>query len=105
MIREVMSSGIPNWVPAQQLPLMRYGYLEESYFSLSYSAVDDDEAVIRGMLCVCSEVTEQVVSARRMRLLRGLAAASEARSPEAACEHVGRILEEHRSTCRLPRCI
>jgi len=95
MIREVMSSGIPNWVPAQQLPLMRYGYLEESYFSLSYSAVDDDEAVIRGMLCVCSEVTEQVVSARRMRLLRGLAAASEARSPEAACEHVGRILEEH----------
>ena len=61
MIHEVMSSGVPNWVPAQQLPLMRAGYLEESYFSLSYSAVNDDEGVIRGMLCVCSEATEQIV--------------------------------------------
>ena len=95
MIREVMSSGVPNWVPAQQLPLMRAGYLEESYFSLSYSAVDDDEGVIRGMLCVCSEATEQIVSARRMKLLRELAAAGEARNPKATSEHLSRIMEEH----------
>jgi signal transduction histidine kinase len=95
MIREVMSSGVPNWVPAQQLPLVRSGYMEESYFSLSYSAVDDDRGVIRGMLCVCNEVTEEIVSARRLKLLRGLAAASEARSPRSACERVSRILEEH----------
>ena len=74
---------------------MRAGYLEESYFSLSYSAVDDDEGVIRGMLCVCSEVTEQIVSARRMKLLRELAAAGEARSPKATSEHLSRIIEEH----------
>jgi signal transduction histidine kinase/PAS domain-containing protein len=95
MIREVMSTGIPNWVPAQQLPLMRAGYLEESYFSLSYSAVDDDDGVIRGMLCVCSEVTEQIVSARRMKLLRELAAAGEAKSWQATCEHLGLIIGEH----------
>src|SRR5678816_2641272 len=65
MIAEVMATGIPNWVPANCLPLVRSGYLEESYFSLSCSAVDDDDGEIRGMLCVCSEVTEQVVNARR----------------------------------------
>ena len=63
MIRELMSSGVPSWVPARKLPLKRAGYLEESYFRLWYVAVDDEEGVIRGMLCVCSEVTEQIVSA------------------------------------------
>jgi signal transduction histidine kinase len=73
MIHAVMSTGVPNWVPAQQLPLERAGYREESYFSLSYSAVEDDAGVITGMLCVCSEVTQQILGERRLKLLRDLA--------------------------------
>ncbi|HZJ67123.1 MAG TPA: histidine kinase dimerization/phospho-acceptor domain-containing protein, partial [Kofleriaceae bacterium] len=95
MIAEVMATGIPNWVPANCLPLVRSGYLEESYFSLSCSAVDDDDGEIRGMLCVCSEVTEQVVNARRTRLLRELGAGGETRSPEATCEHIARVIADH----------
>jgi signal transduction histidine kinase len=95
MITEVMTTGIPNWVPAHRLPLLRSGYLEESYFSLSYSAVDDDDGEIRGMLCVCSEVTDQVVHARRTRLLRELVAAGETRSAAATCEHLARVVAEH----------
>lgn len=30
MIHEVMSTGVPNWVPGQMLPLERSGYREES---------------------------------------------------------------------------
>ncbi|MFP3541458.1 hybrid sensor histidine kinase/response regulator, partial [Pseudomonas sp. SIMBA_044] len=41
MIRNVMTTGIPNWVPNQQLALDRSGFTEEAYFSLSYSAVED----------------------------------------------------------------
>jgi signal transduction histidine kinase len=85
MIHAVMSTGVPNWVPAQPLPLERAGYREESYFSLSYSAVENDEGVISGMLCVCSEVTQQILGERRLKLLRDLAlSAGDTRSVEDA---------------------
>lgn len=96
MIHEVMSTGIPNWVPAQVLPLERSGYHEESYFSLSYSAVEDDEGRITGMLCVCSEVTQQVLAERRTRLLRDLALkASETRSVETTCRDIEAAMAGH----------
>lgn len=96
MIHQVMSTGTPIWVPAQMLPLERAGYREESYFSLSYSTVDDDEGRIAGMLCVCSEITQQIVAERRTRLLRDLALkAGEIRSTEATCRDIGAALQEH----------
>jgi signal transduction histidine kinase len=96
MIHEVMSTGVPNWVPAQMLPLERAGYREESYFSLSYSAVEDDEGHIAGMLCVCSEVTQQVLSERRTRLLRDLALqAGETRSVETTCRDIAATMAGH----------
>jgi signal transduction histidine kinase len=96
MIHEVMSTGVPNWVPAQRLPLERAGYREESYFSLSYSAVEDDEGRIAGMLCVCSEVTQQVLGERRTRLLRDLALKSgEARSVEKTCRDIAATMAAH----------
>nr|WP_278002813.1 ATP-binding protein [Nodosilinea sp. LEGE 06152] len=89
MITEVMSTGIPNWVEDQMLVVNRSGYNEEAHFSLSYSAVEDDAGVIRGMLCVCSEVTQQVLGERRLRLQRDLAArAGETRSVEATCQDI-----------------
>jgi signal transduction histidine kinase len=89
MIHEVMSTGVPNWVPAQMLPLERAGYREEAYFSLSYSAVEDDGGTITGMLCVCSEVTQQIVGERRLNLLHDLALTSgDTRSVDQACRAV-----------------
>lgn len=86
MIQQVIATGVSNWVPAQRLLLERAGYREESWFSLSYSAVDDDAGRISGMLCVCSEVTQQVLSERRLRLLRELAAPTgPSRGVDATC--------------------
>lgn len=96
MIHEVMSTGVPNWVPAQLLPLDRSGYREESYFSLSYSAVGGDDGGAAGMLCVCSEVTQQVLGERRSKLLRELALeAGEARSVDATCQSLMLTLAGH----------
>jgi signal transduction histidine kinase len=96
MIADVMSTGVPNWVPAQRLPLERAGYREESYFSLSYSAVEDDQGVITGMLCVCSEVTQQVLGERRTRLLRDLALKSgETRTVDATCRQIAETMAAH----------
>jgi PAS domain S-box-containing protein len=96
MITEVMTTGIPNWVEDQMLAVNRSGYHEEAHFSLSYSAVEDDAGVIRGMLCVCSEVTQQVLGERRLRLQRDLSArAGERRSVDATCQDILAAIAEY----------
>lgn len=96
MIKQVMSTGISNWVPAQLLAVNRSGYNEETYFSLSYSAVEDDNNTIRGMLCVCSEVTQQVIGERRLRLQRDLAAkAGETKSVETVCTDIAAAVADY----------
>ncbi|MGW4152109.1 ATP-binding protein [Micromonospora chersina] len=73
LIEEAMATGVASWVPALQLLLERSGYREEAYFSVSHAPARDDDGRTVGIFTVCSEVTEQVVSQRRMRLLRDLA--------------------------------
>ncbi len=46
------------------------------------------------MLAVCSEVTQQVLGGRRMRLLRDLAEAGETQSVEKTCQDVAAVLAE-----------
>ena len=72
LIAEAVETGVASWVPALQLLLDRAGYREEAYFSVSHAPARDDEGVTRGVLTVCSEVTEQVVGERRLRLLGAL---------------------------------
>jgi signal transduction histidine kinase len=101
MIARVMATGVANWTPALPLLLERAGYREESYFSVSHAPAADDEGRVEGMLAVCSEVTEQVVGDRRLRLLRDLAAqagvtaAGEARTVERTCEDAAAAMAGH----------
>ncbi|MBW4417936.1 MAG: response regulator [Myxacorys californica WJT36-NPBG1] len=89
MIQTVMATGSANWTPALLLLLERSGYREESYFSVSHAPAEDDAGQIVGMLAVCSEVTQQVLGERRLRLLRDLSSkAGETRSVEATCHDV-----------------
>ena len=73
LLEEAMATGVASWVPALRLLLDRAGYREEAYFSVSHAAARDDDGTTVGVLTVCSEVTEQVVGERRLRLLRDLA--------------------------------
>ena len=50
------------------------GYLEEAYFSFSYSPIYDDDGRIGGIFCPVIETTEKVIGERRLRTLRDLAA-------------------------------
>ena len=87
MIETVMSTGVANWTPALLLVLERSGYREESYFSVSHAPAEDDFGRIVGMLAVCSEVTQQVLGERRLRLLRDLASkVAQTQSVEATCQ-------------------
>lgn len=80
LIQQAMATGVASWVPALQLLLERAGYREEAYFSVSHAPARDDEGRTVGVLTVCSEVTEQVVGERRLRLLRDLAVGGDGRT-------------------------
>ena len=96
MIEAVMATGVANWTPALPLVLERAGYREEAYFSVSHGPAEDDDGRIVGMLAVCSEVTDQVLGERRLRLLRDLATAAAApRGVAATCRDLVATIANH----------
>jgi signal transduction histidine kinase len=96
MIQQVMASGVANWTPALLLLMERSGYREEAYFSVSHSPAEDDTGAIVGMFAVCSEVTQQLLGERRLRLLRDLGTrAGETRSVEKACADMVAAIAQH----------
>jgi PAS domain S-box-containing protein len=75
-IARVLEHGQATWDEGLLLFLERSGFSEETYHTFSYSPVYDDHSRIAGMLCVVTEVTERVISERRLRALRDLAGRS-----------------------------
>jgi PAS domain S-box-containing protein len=74
-IDAVQATGQASWDQELLLFLERSGYREETYHTFSYSPLRGDDTEIAGHLCVVTEETERVISARRLRSLRELAAA------------------------------
>jgi signal transduction histidine kinase len=66
--------------------LERHGFVEETYFDVSYDPVRVESGAVGGVYCIVSETTGRVVGERRLALLRDLAAQNaSARSPREAC--------------------
>ncbi len=98
MFERVMSRGEATSYHDFLLPLDRFGYVEECYFDFSYSAVRDESAGIGGVFVTCSETTGRVLSERRLRTLRELAAdLSGATTAEDACRRAARALASNPS--------
>lgn len=97
LIDEAMATGVASWVPALRLLLDRAGYREEAYFSVSHAPARDDEGRTVGVLTVCSEVTEQVVGERRLRLLRDLSVGGDGRTVdvESTCARLAEAIGGH----------
>jgi signal transduction histidine kinase/CheY-like chemotaxis protein len=92
------NGGPPTWMEDFFLEVNRYGFTEETHFTIAYSPVPDDTAPsgIGGVLATVHEITEKVVSERRVRILRDLGTrAAQARSPEQACADAAAILGDH----------
>ncbi len=76
--------------------LDRNGYTEETYFTFCYSAIRDETQRPGGVLVTCVETPARVLSERRLRCLRELAAqAAIADTVDAACTAAVQILAEH----------
>jgi len=63
----VMNKGQSSWSEDQPLYLNRHGYIEETYFTFSYSPIPNEDGKIGGLFCACTETTEKVLAARRIK--------------------------------------
>jgi PAS domain S-box-containing protein len=68
----IMASGRPVVGADKLLPMLRNGYLEECYFSFSYSPLLDDDLQVNGVLALPWEITSEFVSYRRANVVRML---------------------------------
>lgn len=73
MFDDVLRTGEATWNEAGRLEIDRHGFLEECYFTWSYSPIFDDDGAIGGVIDTATEVTEQVLSTRRLACLSQLA--------------------------------
>ena len=68
----VLNTGEAFWAQDRPFFMERYGYLEETYFDVSYDPVRDESGRVGGVFCIVSETTGRVIGARRLRALRDL---------------------------------
>ncbi|WP_433716994.1 hypothetical protein ACQP2Y_23880 [Actinoplanes sp. CA-051413] len=69
MLESVLAGRGATWVEDLRLLMDRRGFLEETYFTFSYSAVHDSAGRIAGAIDIAAETTGQVLGARRLALL------------------------------------
>jgi PAS domain S-box-containing protein len=98
LIDTPFKGGPATWSEDIELQINRAGFIEETHFTVAYSAVPDDTAPggIGGVLATVHEITEKVVGQRRITVLRDLGArTAEARTPEEACVISAAMLRPH----------
>jgi PAS domain S-box-containing protein len=72
MLVGVFHRGEATWSDDQLLLLDRNGYLEECYFTFSYSPIREESGNVGGVFCAVTETTERVLNERRLQTLRML---------------------------------
>ena len=72
---QVLAGGEATWAEHQRLEVERNGFLEEAFFTYSYSAIAAPDGSVEGVLDVATETTAQVIDGRRLACLSDLASA------------------------------
>jgi signal transduction histidine kinase/DNA-binding response OmpR family regulator/anti-sigma regulatory factor (Ser/Thr protein kinase) len=60
------------WATDHPFMLERYGFLEETYFDISYDPIRDAGGAVGGVFCIVSDTTGRVLGERRVRTLGAL---------------------------------
>ena len=80
-MRRVLEKGEVIRVEKELIPVTRYGFLEEAYFTFTFSPLRDDRGAIAGIFQPVTEVTEAVLNERRAETIRALAPRAESTNP------------------------
>ena len=106
MLHGVVESAQATWHEDQPLLLERDGFLEEAYFTYSFSPIRGDAGEVAGVFTAVHETSKRVLGTRRLR------GARRARRGAGRAAHRGRRSRGRRSarsrrrprTSRSPRC-
>jgi PAS domain S-box-containing protein len=83
---KVFRDGEATFIDDIRLFMNRGDFLEEVYYSFSYSPIRDELGTIVGLFCPSTDVTPKVINARRLRTLSELSAnALTQKTTESAC--------------------
>ncbi|RUT07080.1 hypothetical protein DSM106972_023410 [Dulcicalothrix desertica PCC 7102] len=83
----VLNTGQATWSDDLYLPINRFGFIEECYFTYSYSPILIETGEVGGVFTAVTETTERVIGERHLRTLRELGAnTSKAKTVEEACK-------------------
>ena len=93
-VRRGIACALKDWM----FSLDRYGYLEECFFTFSYSPVLDESGGVGGVHVAVMETTEIVLEARRLQALQALSdcTARATTTPEGVCAAALTVLEAYR---------
>ena len=72
MLKTVMEKDEGTYVESQLLIMDRNGYLEETYYTFSYTPIPGDKGGTAGMICANTDDTIRIVGERQLRTLRDL---------------------------------
>lgn len=98
LIDTPFNGGPATWNDDILLEINRYGFIEETHFTIAYSPVPDETAPngIGGVLATVHEISEKVIGERRAMALRDLGArVGEAKTAEEACALAAETLTKH----------
>jgi len=98
LIETPFHGGPATWMEDIPLEINRSGFMEETHFTVAYSAVPDEDAPggIGGVIATVHEITDKIISDRRVRALRDLGAGSgEPKSAQDACAMIGKTLSPY----------
>jgi PAS domain-containing protein len=67
-IDQVMRGDTATWHENQLVPIIRHGALQEVYWTYSYGPIDEPDAPhgVGGVMVICTETTEQILTERRI---------------------------------------
>lgn len=95
MLDEVIGLGTPTWAEHQRLLISRQGFVEETYFTFSYSALRDEHGDVAGVLDIATETTSEVIAQRQLQCLTDLSVELfDAAGVVDACVRATRALQE-----------
>src|SRR5262245_35518865 len=98
LFRGVQESGESFHARDRLFLIERFGYLEETYFDVSYDPIRDESGAVGGIFCIVTETTGRVTGERRLRILGELGArARDAKSSAEACLNAANVIANARA--------
>jgi len=86
MLDHVLATGEATWRDDEPLPMKRRGFVEDTYWTYSYSPIRDETGTVAGVFTATTETTDRVLRERRLRVLNDVAGVLDrTRSLEEAC--------------------